>query len=560
METIEVLVADDSTLVLKVITKALLENKLGQYQFEESKIYYAHNGMEAFEIMGKNRNISMLISDINMPYLNGDDLVEVLIDTNLHRKIMTIFITANEGAIKQSTKKHTIGTIQKPFNHLTFGMALNDLVREYYEKKVSMRKQQSAQIAQVTQALQAICKQHSIGQQVNEKKFKALLDNYFDGIQVVSDEEIEFVFYAITEDLFKASNISLKLSQNELKSALNGSSRKQHTFTLALKACIHDAIESCKELLAEKNEIQYHLIVNALISPINEKTSIVRNKVIHYKPKKYTLLKPHIGAMIEFFEKIDYAIRDEYLCELLAYQKDIEEFSLWIGDYCRNNTLASDIPKFKNATKLLQEIYDRYNSASINFAKMQHYIIGEIEKHLLYKALSSKEISQYFKKHMADIIPTTSNILLHLGKIDQMEHKRLAENDYHYLAVLSLDIDFLMQFKEEYELTCPNTKIFCFSKTSLFEDWISSNKVDKLAVDYDFSSSIFDSGWVYLKYFLKQNRKNKALASLQNYNRYYIITTQDIAVKEKENFRTLNAHIIEKPLNKHDVKNILVYS
>lgn len=560
METIEVLVADDSTLVLKVITKALLENTFEQYRFEESKIYYAHNGMEAFEIMGKNRHIAMLISDINMPYLNGDDLVEVLIDTNLHRKIITVFITANESAIKQSTKKHTIGTIQKPFNHLTFSMALNDLLREHHEKKASMRKQQSAQIIQVTQALQAICKKHPIGQQINEKKFKALVDNYFDGAHDVSDDEIEFVFYAMTEDLFKASNISLKLSQNELKLALNGSSRKQHNFTLALKACIHDSIESCKELLAEKKEIQYHLIVNELISPINEKTVIVRNKVIHYKPKKYALLKPHLGGMLEFFEEIDYAIRDEYLCELLAYQKDIEEFSLWMGDYCRNNKLVQDIPQFKNATKLLQEIYDKYNSASINFSKMQHYIIGEIEKHLLYKALSSKEVSQYFKKHMSDVLPTTSNILLHLQKIDQAEHKKLAENDFYYLAVLSLDIDFLRHFKEEYEIACPHTKIFCFSKTSLFEDWISSNKVDKLAVDYDFSSSIFDSGLVYLKYFLRQNRKNKALASLQKYNRYYVIATQECAANEKENFRTLNAHIIEKPLNKHDVKNILIYS
>ncbi|MDD3344256.1 MAG: response regulator [Sulfurospirillaceae bacterium] len=560
MQTMEVLVADDSSLVLKVITKALLENTFNGYCFEESKIHYAHNGMEAFEIMGKNRNIQMLISDINMPYLNGDDLVEVLIDTNLHQKILTIFITANENIINPNTKKHTIGTIQKPFNHLTFGLSLNELLQNHQERKVHTLKHQSKQMAQITKALQAICTKYPIGQHINEKKFKALLEMYFDGVQMVNEEEIEFLFYTIIEELFKVSNITLKLTVNELNAALYGASAQQHHFTLALKACIDDTIANCKTLLAEKKEIQYHLIVNELVSPIYEKVSIVRNKVVHYRPKKYTLLSPYIENLIEFFEKIDYAIKDDYLRELLVYRKDIEEFSRWIGEYCRSNQLAQDIPQFKNATKLLNEIYDKFNSASVNFNKMQHYIIGEIERHLLYKALSSKDISHYMKKHMTDILPTTSNILLHLKKINHVEHKKLAENDFQYVAVLSLDIDFLVRFRNEFEQICSHTKIFCFSKNTLFEDWIGSNKVDKIIVDYDFSTSIFATGLVYLKYFLKQNAKNKALASLRNYNRYYMLSTHEDVLKERENLRTLNAHIIAKPLHKNDVKNTLIYS
>ncbi|WP_263833491.1 response regulator transcription factor [Sulfurospirillum oryzae] len=560
MQTIEVLIADDSNLVLKVITKALLENKFDHYCFEESKIHYAHDGMEAFEIMGKNRNISMLISDINMPHLNGDDLVEVLIDTNLHQKILTVFITANEDVIKHSTKKHTIGTIQKPFNHLSFNMSLNELVRKHHEKKAHAQKKYASHKTQITKALQNICQKHPIGHQINEKKFEALLDAYLDASHVIPEDEIEFVFYAMIDDLFKASNITLKLSQNELKAALNSVSNKQHNFTLALKACINDSIESCKELLAEKKEIPYHSIMEELLSPINNKASILRNKVIHYRPKKYALLSPYMEPLLEHFEKIDYAIRDEYLSELLAYTKEIEEFSQWISDYCRNNSLERDLPQFKNAANLFKELYEKYNSVAIHFNKMQHYITGEIERHLLYKVLSSKEISSYMKKHLPDVIPTTSNILLHLKKIDQTTYKKLAENDFQYLAVLSLDIDFLAHFKEKYEQICTHTKIFCFSKTTFFEDWIGNNKVDKLVIDYDFSTNVFASGLVYLKYFLKQNSKKRALAPLQRYNRYYLVASQHEAAKEKEHLHSLNAHIIEKPLYANDVKNILLYS
>ena len=146
------------------------------------------------------------------------------------------------------------------------------------------------------------------------------------------------------------------------------------------------------------------------------------------------------------------------------------------------------------------------------------------------------------KKHLADISPSTSTILLHLKKIDQIEYKKLAENDFQYLAILSLDIDFLVHFKKEYEQICTNTKIFCFSKTTFFEDWIGSNKVDKLVIDYDFSTNVFASGLVYLKYFLKQNSKNKALTPLQKYNRYFLIASQYDIAKERSSSQPQHTH------------------
>lgn len=560
METIEVLVADDSNLILKIIKKALLENKIDNYSFEESKIHFAQNGMEAFEMMGKNKNISMLISDINMPFLNGDDLVDVLIDTKLHNKILTIFITANESIIKHSTKKHTIGTIKKPFNYLSFSEYLNELLYQYHENKALMLKQKSKQIAQVTQALQTIVQNYAIEDKIKKEHLKTILNIYFGEMHVIDDDEIEFVFCSIVDELFQVSNIDLNLSQNDLKFVLSEASHKQHRYMLFLKESITSSIESCKELLNEKKEIKYQLILEELITPIHEKALIVRNKFIHYNPKNYAQINSYIEHVLSFFEQIDYAVKDEYLHELLAYKKDIEEFSEWINDYCAQNKLVEEIPQFKNLSKLLKEVYDKYASAARNLNRMQNYIIGEIEIHLFYKALNSPIISTYLKKHMLQVSPNMSNILLHIEKIDRAEHKKLAESDFHTLLVLSNNIDFLRDFKEEYEPICLNTKIFCFSKASLFENWININRVDKLLIDYDFSTSVFDSGMVYLKYFLKQNSKNKALASLIKYNRYYMVASGDIILKEKENFHNISAHIIEKPLCKESVRNILTYS
>lgn len=562
MEIMEVLIADDSNLILKIIKKALLENKIADYHFEEEKIHFAKNGIEAFEMMGKNKNISMLISDINMPFLNGDDLVEVLIDTELHHKITTIFITSNESTIKESSKKHTIGTIRKPFNYITFNEYLNELLWKHHEDKTFRAQQQSEQINYMMKALKVLCdKHHALESQIKESALEDILNIYFnDKQQAVEEEEVEFIFYSFIDELFKVSNIALKLTQQDLKFALHYASQKNHEYNIALKETITSSIENCQELLREKKESKYQLIVNELTSPMSEKLFMIQNKVMHFKPKRYATINPYMEEILHFFEQMDYALKDEYLCELLAYKKAIEEFSLWINAYCKENKLAQDIPQIKNLTHLLKEIYDKYTSASISLNKMQNYIIGEIEMYIFYKALTSKVISTYLKKNMENVIPNTCNILLHMDKIDQHEHKKLAENDYHTLIVLSHDIDFLRFFKEEYQKDCIHTKIFCFSVVSLLENWIKNNRADKLIIDYDFSSNVFDSGVVYLKYFLKKGSKNKALSPLIKYNRYYIVASRDILAREKENLHKINAHLIEKPLNKNAVQNILVYS
>lgn len=47
------LIVDDSPMILKIIKKALLTNKIDGYHFHEDSIYCASDGMEAFETMGR---------------------------------------------------------------------------------------------------------------------------------------------------------------------------------------------------------------------------------------------------------------------------------------------------------------------------------------------------------------------------------------------------------------------------------------------------------------------------------------------------------------------------
>ncbi len=86
-------------------------------------------------------------------------------------------------------------------------------------------------------------------------------------------------------------------------------STQRSTYNIALKETILSSVENCKELLSEKKEISYQLLLNELTSSLHEKLFITQKKVVHYKPKPYAHLNPYIEHIIAFFEKMDFSIK-----------------------------------------------------------------------------------------------------------------------------------------------------------------------------------------------------------------------------------------------------------
>lgn len=560
METVEVLIADDSPLVLKIIKKALLESSFTQYHFESSKIHCAQDGMEAFEKIGKNKNITLLISDLNMPNLNGDELVEILVDTGLHKKMQTVFITTDESKIKSSIKKQSLGTIVKPFNPASFASALNDIFIRHDETQQEKTHTKKKYATLINRALHEVLHKHPLSPR-DRHALDELVEHYLDESHESSEEEIEFVFYAILEEFIQSLGQPMAtLDYNALKLIWNNTVHVKKSFTLSLLPCMKDAIAECKALLAEKKEVSYHAIVKALTSPLHDKVFIIRSKVNAYQPSKHLFYAPLVEHIVQNFEAMDPLIRDDYLNELLTYKSEIEAFIAWMKEYCKNSSLEAEFPQLKKSPQLYKEVYSMYLHNITMLTKMQYFVVGEIEKYLLSRLFRSKKSSHYLKNTMSSLMPTMGNILFHLQKLHANDHKRLIEHDAQNVIILSLNTDFLMRFKAEYEQKFPHMKIFGFTKIHHFENWIENNPLDKLVVDYEFSTTVFETGLVYLKYFFKQNKKNKAVHSLYRYNRYYLLGHYSHIMQEKEHLHGLSPHIIKKPLSTSDVKDILVYS
>ena len=105
-----VLVVDDSAAVRQQVGMAL-----GKAGFE---ILEASDGKEGISAVANNSKIAMVISDVNMPNMNGLEMVTELKKNPSNRALPVIMLTT-EGQptlIRQAKQAGAIGWIVKPFD------------------------------------------------------------------------------------------------------------------------------------------------------------------------------------------------------------------------------------------------------------------------------------------------------------------------------------------------------------------------------------------------------------------------------------------------------------
>jgi two-component system chemotaxis response regulator CheY len=105
-----ILVVDDSGTVRQQVSMALK-----QAGFETAQ---AADGREGLAMVDANRNIDMVICDVNMPNMNGLEMVEK-IKSKPENKALPILMLTTEGQpsmIKRAKEAGAVGWIVKPFN------------------------------------------------------------------------------------------------------------------------------------------------------------------------------------------------------------------------------------------------------------------------------------------------------------------------------------------------------------------------------------------------------------------------------------------------------------
>ena len=107
---LKVLIVEDSPTIRSLIITTLEE--MGEFTFVETGI-----GFEALKILPRER-FDLIITDINMPDINGLELVIFLKKSDLYKNI-PLFIISTEGSKQDVAKGLALGAneyIVKPFN------------------------------------------------------------------------------------------------------------------------------------------------------------------------------------------------------------------------------------------------------------------------------------------------------------------------------------------------------------------------------------------------------------------------------------------------------------
>jgi PAS domain S-box-containing protein len=136
---IKILVVDDSA-----SDRLIIESMLSEYE-----ILTACDGLEAINVLEKHDGINLLILDLNMPNMDGFQVLEYLTGNKRYKKIRTIILT-NYNELDNEIKGLKLGAvdyIRKPIHmqslkaridvHVALLLTQNALVRQLHEKDVT---------------------------------------------------------------------------------------------------------------------------------------------------------------------------------------------------------------------------------------------------------------------------------------------------------------------------------------------------------------------------------------------------------------------------------------
>lgn len=108
---LDVLIVDDSAAIRKILQRVLRQTDLNLGEIKE-----AGDGAEAVEIL-KHRTFGLILSDINMPRMDGLQLLARIKEMDHLKNVPVIMITTEgaQGKVMEAVQLGATGYVRKPF-------------------------------------------------------------------------------------------------------------------------------------------------------------------------------------------------------------------------------------------------------------------------------------------------------------------------------------------------------------------------------------------------------------------------------------------------------------
>lgn len=146
MRTHKIMVVDDEP-DLQILILQKFRNRIYNNDYE---FIFAENGEQALEILGKVKDVSLILSDINMPKMDGLTLLQKLQETNTHT-LKTIIVSAygDMENIRKAMNRGAFDFITKPIDFSDLEQTIERGLKEIgYEIESQRQKQQLYNVKQ----------------------------------------------------------------------------------------------------------------------------------------------------------------------------------------------------------------------------------------------------------------------------------------------------------------------------------------------------------------------------------------------------------------------------
>lgn len=112
LRKLKFLFVEDEVDLLQIICDALTKLNINYLT--------ATNGLEALEIIENNLNIDVIVTDINMPYMNGLEMIKILRDRGINIPIVVMSAHTEEEYTNKAKEYGVNEYLLKPFDFLKF--------------------------------------------------------------------------------------------------------------------------------------------------------------------------------------------------------------------------------------------------------------------------------------------------------------------------------------------------------------------------------------------------------------------------------------------------------
>jgi two-component system chemotaxis response regulator CheY len=118
----KLLIVDGSATMRKIIMRVLR-----QAEIQVETVLEASNGLEALEQLTTHPDVNLVLSDVNMPEMNGIDLVRRVRESKANDQLPIIMVTTEscDAMREQALQGGANGYVCKPFTPETFSQALD---------------------------------------------------------------------------------------------------------------------------------------------------------------------------------------------------------------------------------------------------------------------------------------------------------------------------------------------------------------------------------------------------------------------------------------------------